>query len=103
MTFAARNPKKIKTTADEVEAEDEAAETEADEVEAVSAVTEVADEAEDEADSVTEVDEEVSVVTEVDEAEAEEHQVLLLKPTEDPSKNIKEARKHLTTLIKLIN
>lgn len=64
------------------------------EASAVTEVDEVADEAEDE---------EVSVVTEVDEVEAEEHQVSLLKPTEDPSKSFKEPRKHLTIPIKLMN
>lgn len=95
MTSAARNPKKIKT-ADEAADEAEAAETEADEAEVVSVVTE-ADEVEAEVVSVTEVAEAV------DEVVDEEHQVSLLKPTEVPSKNTKETRKHLTTPIKLIS
>jgi RNA-splicing ligase RtcB len=88
LTSAARNPKKIKT-ADEAEDEaaDEAAETEADEAEA----------------GVVSVIEAVEAAEAVDEVVDEEHQVSLLKPTEEPSKNFKEARKHLTTPIKLIS
>jgi hypothetical protein len=97
LTFAARNPKKIKT-ADEVE--DEVVDEEAS---AVTEVDEVADEAEEDSVTLEVEDEEVSVVTEVDEVEAEEHQVSLPKPTEDPSKSFKEPRKHLTIPIKLMN